>query len=88
MRTTVILPDELYRLVKQRVRLADQTMTSFLETALRHELARLEAAAARPADVFLAAPTGRGGLQAGVDLIDASALLDVLDDGLAIEKRR
>ena len=40
MRTTVILPDELYRQVKQRALEAGQSVTSFMETALRQEILR------------------------------------------------
>lgn len=86
MRTTVILPDELYRQVKERARAEDQTVTSFLEEALRRELARR--AEPRTAERFVLRPSGRGGVRPGVDLTNNAALLDLLDDGVPFEKLR
>jgi len=40
MRTTLILPDDLYRELKRVAAAADRTMTSFVEEALRAALAR------------------------------------------------
>lgn len=88
MRTTVILPDELYRQVKERARAEDRTVTSFLEEALRRALAHTETTA-EPVDAYLADPFhGAGGTLAGVDITDNAALLDVLDEGRPIEKLR
>ncbi len=86
MRTTVILPDELYRQVKARARADDTTVTSFLEAALRHELDRRNAA---PPDVYIAPPFhGKSGPRPGVDLTSNLALLDLMDEGVPIEKLR
>lgn len=79
MRTTVILPDELYRQVKARARDAGQTVTSFMETALRQEIRRRDASHTQVVDVVLAPATGGGGLLAGVDLADSVALLERMD---------
>lgn len=88
MRTTVILPDELYRQVKDRARADSATFTSFLETALRRELARRDRRAPGPVDVHLAPATGSGGVRPGVDISSGAALLDAMDEGLPIEKLR
>lgn len=81
MRTTVILPDELYRQVKSRARAEDRTVTSFLEEALRAALADAARQPARTkADVFLAPPSGGSGLRPGVDLDDNAAVEDILDE--------
>ncbi|KAA9111378.1 ribbon-helix-helix protein, CopG family [Microbacterium rhizomatis] len=85
MRTTVILPDELYRQVKERARAEDRTVTSFLEDALRRELARRELPA-RPR--YVVKSTGSGGVMPGVDLTNNAALLDLLEEDLPIDKRR
>lgn len=79
MRTTVILPDELYRQVKERLHGEGRTFTSFLEEALRRELAR------RPADmgavdIFLAPPSGSREDQPLVDLSDKDAVQAILDE--------
>ncbi|GAA1816084.1 ribbon-helix-helix protein, CopG family [Agromyces neolithicus] len=91
MRTTVILPDELYRQVKERARAEDRTVTSFLEEALRRALAYTETVAG-PADAYLAEPfsprSGEGGTLPGVDITDNARLHDILDEGLSIEKLR
>ncbi|MGM7697709.1 ribbon-helix-helix protein, CopG family [Microbacterium sp. A84] len=79
MRTTVILPDELYRQVKERARRDNRTMTSFLEEALRRALA--ENGEARP-DFRLQAfrpAVGARGVQPGVDLNSNAALEDLMD---------
>lgn len=81
MRTTVILPDELYRQVKNRARAEDRTVTSFLEEALRAALADGARQPSRAkADVFLAPPSGGSGVRPGVDLDDNAALEDILDE--------
>ncbi len=88
MRTTVILPDALYRQVKERARADDATFTSILETALRRELARREQSSPGPVDVQLAPASGSGGVRPGVDIADNAALLEIMEEGLPIEKRR
>lgn len=75
MRTTVRLPDELYRRV--RVVAAEQgvSVTSFMESALRSAL--------EPAGIaqrYHVDPIGGNGLQPGVDLDDSSALEELMAD--------
>lgn len=88
MRTTVILPDELYRQVKERARVDDVTFTSILETALRRELARRDRPSLGPVDVHLAPASGSGGVRPGVEIADNAALLEIMEEGLPIEKLR
>lgn len=80
MRTTVILPDELYRQVKERARMQERTVTSFLEDALRAALVERRQAH----DVYLAQPyrpsRGREGVLPGVDLNSNAALEDLMDE--------
>ena len=79
MRTTLILPDDLYREVKRTAATTDRTMTSFVEEALRAALARQHGARAKDSKRYRVGATGVGGLQPGVDLTDTAALLDVLE---------
>lgn len=80
MRTTVILPDELYRQVKERARAQERTVTSFLEDALRQAL--IERDDERSA--YLAEPYrpshGRGGVRPGVDINSNAALEELMDE--------
>lgn len=91
MRTTVILPDELYRQAKAAAQALDRTFTSFLEEAVRRELARRESATEAPAfrvQPFLA-PPGGGGTLPGVDLTNKEQIQDLLDeDDFAVQHVR
>lgn len=78
MRTTVRLPDDLYRQVKVTAAEEGATVTSFIEEALRAALAR-HAGAASGGSAYRVRATGSGGLQPGVDLTDAAALLDLME---------
>lgn len=80
MRTTVILPDELYRLAKERAREDGRTFTSLLEEALRREIRRrdLDDDGVR-ADVILAPPSGIPGGEPLIDLTDKNAVAAALD---------
>ena len=77
MRTTIILPDEFARAVRERARAEGQTFTSFLEDALREHLARLDGRGA--ASSFTVTPYRGTGVHAGVDLADSAALLDRME---------
>ena len=79
MRTTLILPDDLYREVKRVAAATDRTMTSFVEEALRAALARQHSTRATSAKRYRVGATGVGGLQPGVDLTDTTSLLDVME---------
>lgn len=88
MRTTMIIPDELYARAKGRAHDDGQTVTSLVEEALRRELQRRDALSKRQAQVELAPASGSGGTLPGVDLTDGASLLDLMDEGQPIEKRR
>lgn len=79
MRTTILLPDDLYREVKVTAAASDRTVTSFIEEALREALARHAQARSADRRRFLIEPFGDGGVLPGVDLTDGAALLDVME---------
>ncbi len=68
------LPDELYDEVRRRALDEGQTVTSFLERALRRALAEY-----RPAQPFVVEPFHGTGTLPGVDLHDSAALLDAME---------
>jgi Ribbon-helix-helix protein, copG family. len=77
MRTTIRLPDQLYREVRRRAADEKRTVTSFIEESLRDRLAaRLEheATARFTVDAFV----GTGTLP-GVDLTNSAALIDHME---------
>ncbi len=78
MRTTLQLPDDLYRDVKTYAAQSGRTVTSVVEEALRLALARRadEQAARTP---FRVEAVGTGGLLPGVDLDDSATLLDAME---------
>lgn len=77
MRTTVRLPDELYRQVRIRAASDGQTVTAFIAAALQTALAGAERTPA-PAP-YRVRPFRGDGLRPGVDLDDGAALLDLMD---------
>lgn len=76
MRTTIRLDDQLLKEVKQLALSTNQTITAVIEDALRERLARTHQTALKP--VRLTVFAGQG-LQPGVDLDDAAALLALMD---------
>lgn len=77
MRTTVRLDDDLMRQVRQFAAQHDMTLTEIFHQALRELLVRHKRAPARDREP-LPSFCGRG-LQPGVDLDDAAALLDLME---------
>jgi hypothetical protein len=77
MRITIDLPDNLILLAKKAALEADTTLTEIVADALRTVLSRRGGTQARCN--FKVITYGSGGLQAGVDLDDTSALLDRMD---------
>jgi hypothetical protein len=77
VRTTIRLDDQL--LIEAKKRAADRgtTLTALIEDSLRESLARGKAPRRRKA--FRIKPSGRGGLQPGVDLDDSASLLDRME---------
>jgi plasmid stability protein len=77
MRTTVRLPDDLYRQVRVRAAADGATVTAFIEAALRAALMSREAQPQR--EPYCVSPVYGGGLLPGVDLDDGAAMLDLMD---------
>lgn len=78
MRTSILLPDELYDRVRQTAAAERRTVTSVIEEALRAALAERERSAETPLYRVEAIPGV--GLQPGVDLDDNAALAELMDD--------
>lgn len=77
MRSTVRLPDDLPAEARRAAQEDCLTLTSPLEEALREPLARRRTASS--VELIRLHTMGRGGIQAGVDPDDASALLDLME---------
>lgn len=77
MRTTIRLPDDLYKQVRVTATTMNKTVTAFIADALRAALARHEQAPLRLP--YRVTPFQGNGLQPGVDLDDNAALLDVME---------
>ena len=78
MRTTFRLPDALYDDVRQVASSEGATVTSIVEQALRAEIDRRRAPQVSDYTIEPFTPEVAG-TQAGVDLHDAAALLDLMD---------
>ena len=83
MRTTIQLDDQLFAEAKQRAAQTGRTLKAVIEDALREALARRDTPEQK-VRVRLKTFKGRG-VQPGVDLDDASSLIDLMerDDGAA-----
>lgn len=79
MRTTVRLPDDLYRRAKARAAESGVTFTQLLEDALRAVLSRDQAGEDPATYEVRPLPAGRG-VQPGVDLSDQAGLLDLMEE--------
>ena len=79
MRTTILLPDALYRDTKAAAASSGRTVTSLIEEALRERLARRAPGQKRPRRARLPVFRGTKGVRPGVDLGDSAGLLDVMD---------
>ena len=77
MRTTVRLDDQLLADAKRHAAETGRTLTAVLEQALRETLSRRVVASKRK-PIRLKTMKGNG-IQPGVDLDDASALLDLME---------
>ena len=77
MRTTIRINDELLKKAKIKAAETNRSLTEVIEDALRREIDQVDAGM-EPRKVSV--PTaGEGGVQTGVDLDDASALLDKME---------
>ena len=77
MRTTIRLDDQLLKKTKQLAAKTGKTLTAVIEDALRETLARQQENDQRE-PVKLPVFQGQG-LQAGVDLDDSAALLELME---------
>ncbi len=77
MRTTIRLPDELYRRARRRALQDGRTVTSFIEESLRESLERYD----NPAGAvdFDVEPFEGTGVQPGVGLTDSQTLIDMME---------
>jgi putative antitoxin of VapBC-like toxin-antitoxin system len=86
MRTTIRLDDRLLREAKAVAAHERRTLTAVIDDALRQFLARRSAPRRRvPAKLIT---FGSGGLRPGVDLDDTAALIDLMEAGEPLDKRR
>lgn len=78
MRTTIRLEQQLLLRTKQLALQTDRTLTAVIEDALHEMFARQEQSTSS-AIIRLITVQGQG-IQAGVDLHDSAALLDLMED--------
>ncbi|MEO8055489.1 MAG: ribbon-helix-helix protein, CopG family [Acidobacteriota bacterium] len=79
MRTTILLPDSLFRETKAAAAASGRTVTALIEDALRERLARRSPGGKRPSRARLPVSRRKRGLRPGIDLDDSGALLEVMD---------
>jgi hypothetical protein len=89
MRTTINLPDSLLAQAKKAAVDADTTLTDFVADAIRLTLAQKKRRSLEdvPPMPTFRPPPGEEGWQPGVDLDDTSALLDLMDEPDAADRR-
>ncbi len=84
MRTTVSIHDHLLDAAKRRARERGVTLGELVEDGLRLEMARAERPPGPPVPVF----EGKGGFLPGIDPTSNRSMLEALDEGLPLDKRR
>jgi hypothetical protein len=85
MRTTLSISDELLTAAKRRARERGQTLGAFVDQALQRELSESGTPTqAPPVPVF----RGGTGPRPGIDLRSNRALIEALDEGVALDERR
>lgn len=87
VRTTIRLDERLLREAKAFAARNGRSLTGVVEDALRQLLSRAVGTRGGRAQVKLVT-FGGGGLRPGVDLDDSAALLDLMEEGEPLEKRR
>ncbi len=80
MRTTLRIPDPLFREAKAQAARTGRTLGSLLEDALRAYLGRIEAP--RPKRKVRLTTYGKGGVRPGVNLDNSAELLDIMEGRL------
>jgi hypothetical protein len=87
MRTTVRLDEGLLREAKAVAARERRTLTAVIDDALRQFLARKVATrGARPKVELIT--FGEGGVRPGVDIDDTAALIELMEEGVPLDKRR
>jgi hypothetical protein len=76
MRTTINIEDALLAEAKQVAARTGRSLAAVVEDALRESLHRRQRTARRDVELPV---FGEGGMQAGVDLDDSAALLDLME---------
>ncbi len=87
MRTTIRLDDELLAAAKRRASARNTTLTRVIEDALRAELARRRPDGHERVRLPTFGEVDEKPMPA-VDLDDTAALLDLIEEGLPLDKRR
>jgi len=86
MRTTITLDDHLLREAKMVAASSGKTLSEVVEDSLRESLARRNASTPRRR---VKLHTFKGdGVMPGVDLNNSAALLDILEEGVDVNRRR
>ena len=85
MRTTVRLDDGLLEQAREEARRRGETLTALIEEGLRHELARSKQTPRPRVELPI---FDLGGLMPGVDLSNNASLLEILEEGVPLEKLR
>lgn len=79
MRTTIVLPDPLFKRAKKYAKLNDKYLSDFVAEALAERLAREEQSLREPRAVYKVSPRSSMG-KALVDVSDRDALHGILDE--------
>jgi hypothetical protein len=85
MRTTIYIPDDLLAEAKKVAAESQRTLTALVEDSLRETLARRS----RPSRSGVTRLTtfGKSGPKPGVDLDDTAALVDLMEESGASDRR-
>lgn len=87
MRTTISLDDQILRDAKELAARTERTLGRVIEDALREVLARSRQGSEHQRKFKFRTFGGRG-LRPGVNLDSNAELLDLMEEGLPIDKRR
>ena len=85
MRTTIYIPDDLLAAVKKVAAGSQRTLTAVIEDSLRETLARRSRR--NRSDVIRLTTFGKSGPKPGVDLDDTAALVDLMEESGASDRR-
>lgn len=86
MRTTIRIADDLYREVKAMAAKSGRTVAAVLEDAVRRGLDANQPGGEQKR--YVVKPSGRGGLQPGVDLSSNAAVAEALDKDVPLDALR